>query len=174
MLPAIKSRRSIRSYQNKPVEDGKLKEILLAAFAAPSANHIYPWQFVIVKTPAIKEKLSKATKWCSFVKEAPIIIIVIGEAEKSREWIEDAGIVTENMFLEAVNQGLGSCFIQVRESKQFDGSDSEKYVKELLNIPKKLRVVFMLPIGYPAEQKEPHGETDYKSEKVHFEEYKNT
>lgn len=171
MLPAIKSRHSIRSYQDKPVEDEKIREILLAAFVAPSANHIYPWQFVVVKDPATKEKLSQATNWCSFIKDAPIVIIIIGEEEKSREWVEDAGIATENMVLEAVNQGLGSCFIQVRESKRPDESDSEKYVKELLNIPGNLRVVFMLPIGYPAEQKEPHGESDYKEQKVHFEKY---
>jgi len=167
MLKVIRQRHSIRSYQNKPVEDEKVEEILKAAQFAPSANHRCPWEFVVVDDPRTKENLSRATPWGSFISQAPVVIVVCSDEEKSREWLEDASIVGAHIYLEATNQGLGTCWVQVRGSQTESSQDSESYVRQLLNIPNSFRVVAIFPIGYPAEEKPEHIDEEVLSEKIH-------
>lgn len=165
---AIRKRRSIRAYQDGPVEEEKIEAILKAAQFAPSANHKKPWQFWVVKNSQILTKLSQATPWGSFIAQAPLAIVVCADETLSKEWLEDASIVGAHIYLEVTNQGLGTCWIQNRGSKSNQGEDSEQYIKRLLNIPDRFRVVATFPIGYPAQKKPPHPDQDYEKDKVHF------
>jgi len=168
MLEIIRKRRSIRNYLAKDVEEEKIAEILKAAMFSPSAMHRRPWEFVVVKDPEIRKKLSRATNWSSFASGAPVMIIVVADEQKSREWLEDASIVAEHIYLEATNQGLGSCWIQIRDSKRPDGSNTEDYVRSLLGIPANFRVVCLMPIGYPAEQLPEHQNSEFEKRKIHW------
>ena len=173
MLDAIKKRRSIRRYEPKPVEDKRIQEILNAGLSAPSANHRYPWEFIVVKEPETKKQLAEATPWASFAAAAAFIVVVLSD-ENSSEWLEDGGITAENMVIEGVNQGLGSCFIQVRGHQANNGVNSEKYVRPILNIPENRRVLFLLPFGYPSEEKSPYSESELNHHAtVHSEKYGN-
>jgi nitroreductase len=167
MLEVIRKRRSVRSYLDRPVEKEKIGEILRAAMFAPSANHRRPWEFVVVKDKETKNKLSSATPWASFAAEAPLIIVVCADESISREWLEDASIVGAHIYLETTNQGLGTCWIQVRDSTTPDGRNSEEYVRELLRIPDNFRVVALFPVGYPAEKLPPHSDQEFEQTKIH-------
>jgi len=167
MLKAIRQRHSIRSYRNKLVEDEKIEEILKAAQFAPSANHRQPWEFVVVKDRETKQRLSQATPWGSFIAQSPVVIVVCSDEKKSREWLEDASIVGAHIYLEATNQGLGTCWVQVRGSVTADGVKSEVYVRRILGIPSSMRVVAIFPVGYPAEGKSEHINGEILSEKIH-------
>jgi len=171
MLEVIKKRRSVRAYQEKPVEDEKILEILKAGQMAPSANHRRPWEFVVVKDEDLREKLSQASPWGSFIAQAPVAIVLCVDEGKSREWLEDAAIVGGYLYLEATNQGLGTCWVQVRDSKNSQGKPAEEEVRSLLGIPQNFRVIAIFPLGYPAEQPLPHQESEFDQSKVHEEKW---
>lgn len=169
MLEVIKKRRSIRKYLDKPVEKEKIEEILKAVMFSPSAMHRRPWEFVVIEDKELKEQLSQATPWGDFAAKAPAIIIVLGDGKLSPRWLEDCSITGAYIYLEAENQGLGTCWNQIYESKTPSGQDSEKYVRKLLKIPASFRVLALFPIGYPAERKEEHKDKEFEKKKVHKE-----
>lgn len=171
MLDVIKKRRSIRRYLPREVEEEKIIEILKAAMFSPSANHRRPWEFIVVKDSKTRNKLSLSTNWSSFAGGAPVVIVVVSDETKSREWLEDASIVGEHIYLEATNQGLGTCWVQIRDSKRPNGDGAEDYVRSLLGIPSNFRVVCLMPIGYPAEELPEHSDTEFEQSKLHQEKW---
>lgn len=151
VLSAIKGRRSIRKYSDKPVEEEKLLKVLEAARLAPSAKNEQNWKFIVVKDQETKEKLTEAIGQ-PFVGEAPIILVNCGTETKSvmrggqPRYTVDLSIATAYMILEAYEQGLGTCWL---------GSYDEDKVKEILGIPEDVRVVAITPLGYSAESPAP-------------------
>lgn len=166
MIEAIRNRRSVRSYLKKEVEDEKLKEVLKAAMFSPNSWGTRPWEFVIVKDRAEKEALSKATAHSNFVKDAPIVIILCYDIRKGKRFKEDSSICAGHIHLEAVNQGLASCFVQVADAGEPPGS-AEPYVKKLLGIPADIRVQCILPIGYARRPMKGHSDNEYEESKIH-------
>ncbi|MEM5782118.1 MAG: nitroreductase family protein [Candidatus Aenigmatarchaeota archaeon] len=169
MLEVFKKRRSIRKYLKKEVEEEKLEEILKAVMYSPSAMHKRPWEFIVVKNQELKNKLSKATPWSRFAKDAPVILVIA--SKNVPQWVEDCSIAAQSIYLEATNQGLGTCFIQILGAKTLLLKDSEEYVKELIKAPKDIRILCLMPIGYPAEKKEEHTEKKFDKNKVHYEKF---
>jgi len=154
MLNLLTKRRSIRVFKEKAIEDEKIQQIMQTVLLSPSSKNNNPWKFVIVKEKKLLAELSKAKAHGSqFIAKAPIGIIVLADPEKSDVWVEDCSIVSTVILLTAQNEGLGSCWIQIRKREGSDGLNSEKYIKELLDIPGNLRVLSMVAIGYPAENK---------------------
>lgn len=157
VLSAIKGRRSIRKYSDKPVEEEKLLKVLEAARLAPSARNEQNWKFIVVKDPETKEKLTEAIGQ-SFVGEAPIILVSCGTEPKSvmrggqPRYTVDLSIATAYMILEAYEQGLGTCWL---------GSYDEDKVKKVLGIPEDVRVVAITPLGYPAESPAPRPRKEF-------------
>lgn len=147
VLSAIKGRRSIRKYSNKPVEEEKLLKVLEAARLSPSAKNRQEWRFIVVKNSETRKKLTEAIGQ-PFVGEAPIILVCCGTEVESvmrggqPRYTVDLSIATAYMILEAYEQGLGTCWL---------GSYDEDKVKEVLDIPKGVRVVAITPLGYPDE-----------------------
>lgn len=172
MIDAIEKRRSIRSYLDKKVSEENVNTIIRAAMYSPSAHNARPCHFIVVRNPETRRKLSKVTPWCSFAAESPVVIVVCGDASQSNEWIEDCSIASENLVIQAAELGLGTCFVQVRGKKTAEADhDSENYVKELLNIPEKIRVLFLITVGYPKVEKPRHTEGEFEKSKVHYEEW---
>jgi len=169
MLDIFKKRRSHRSYLDKKVESTKIKEILKAAMTAPSAYHRYPWEFIVVQTQALKNKLSLATSYSSFAAESSVVMVVCANMNKAYRWIEDCSIVAEHIYLEATNQGLGTCWIQIRGMETAEGKDSEEHLMQVLKIPSHIRILCLMPIAYPAKKLSGHDESLYQGEKVHRE-----
>lgn len=166
MIDVIKKRRSVREYLSDVVSDKQLDEIISSAMYAPSANAIYPWDLVVIKKEETREKLSKVTPWSSHLKTAPVVIAVVGHEEESDDWVEDCSIVAEHIWLEATNQGLGSCWVQIR------GNDNaQKEVKEILNVPRKRQVLCLMPIGVPAKELEEHTEENVDRSRIKQESY---
>lgn len=154
MLDVFKSRHSTREYTNQDVEDSKIKEILDACMLAPSARNTKAWKFIVVKDPQKIEKLSQMKEHSLFAKNAKVIIVVCSEEWKY--WIEDASIIGAYIYLEATNQGLGTCWIQVRETETMDGKSAEEYVRKVLDIPNNIRVLSFFSIGYPSSKPTKH------------------
>lgn len=168
VLSAIKERRSIRKYSDKPVEDEKLHKVLEAARLAPSAKNLQNWKFIVVKDPDTRKKLVEYAIEQPFVGQAPIILVCCGLEPDSvmrcgqPRYTVDLSIATAYMILEAYEQGLGTCWL---------GSFDEKRVKEVLGIPDEVRVVSITPLGYPAESPSNRPRKDFE-EIVCYDKYK--
>jgi nitroreductase len=144
---AIQSRRSIRTYDSREVEEDKLSRVLESGRLSPSAGNRQERRFVIIRDAKTRKLLSEAARNQKFVAEAPV---VIAACSVETEYIMacgqaaypiDTAIAVDHMTLAAVEEGLGTCWI---------GAFDEKKVKEILNIPDGVRVVALLPLGYPS------------------------
>lgn len=148
VFEAIKKRRSVRSYLDKPVEEDKLSKILEAARLAPSASNRQEWRFVAVKDKKLRTQLAKAAKNQLFVAEAPLVIACCAETDNHVMgcgqlcYPIDIAIAIDHMTLSARDLGLGTCWI---------GAFNEEEVKKILEIPKNIRVVELLCLGYAKE-----------------------
>ena len=171
MLEIIRRRRSVRSYLKKEVETEKLNEVLKAAMFSPTARSLRPWEFVVVRDSEKKRELSVATPYASFAKDAPVVIVICYDMRKGRRFKEDCSLCAENIYLEATNQGLGTCFIQIADGTEADAGNPEEYVKRVLAIPDDYRVQCLLPIGYPAKQPEPHKDEEFEMSRIHYERF---
>ena len=157
LLQVIYRRRSIRSFQRKPIPKDVLNAILEAGRLAPSAHNRQPWHFIVVTKPELKRKLIFSS-WNSFMEDAGAIIVGCGYT--GEKWaVVDVAIALENMVIAAEALGLGSCWI---------GYFTESEVKKALKIPENLKVVAMIAIGYPAEKPEPPPKKSLE-EIVHYE-----
>ncbi|MHA1821115.1 MAG: nitroreductase family protein [Promethearchaeota archaeon] len=148
----IKARRSIRNFKEKPVPDEIISEILESARLAPTWANMQGVRHIVVKDPAKVKKISKAIgqKW---TERAPCFIIVAispRDSGKNMNGLEyypvDAAIHMEHIILAATEKGLGTCWI---------GYFNEKEVKNILEIPSKIRVIGITPLGYPNEKPNP-------------------
>jgi nitroreductase len=148
VIDAIKVRRSIRAYQDRQIEEEKLLAVLEAGRLAPSARNLQDWKFIIVRDKEKRQSLSVAATGQSFVAQAPVVIAACGTETEyimtcgQHTYPIDVAIAIDHMSLEALEQGLGTCWI---------GAFHEDQVKEILGVPNKIRVVVMLALGYPAE-----------------------
>lgn len=168
----LKSRRSIRKFQNKEVEKEKMDTILKSALLSPSSRSRRPWEFIAVTDRELLKKLSRCREHSSeFLEDAPLGIVVIANPEACDVWIEDASIASIIIQLSAQSLGLGSCWIQVRERFHAENVKAEDYIKELLGIPPAYKIECIIAIGYPAENKKPHSENELQDDKIHYNGY---
>lgn len=153
VFEAIKNRRSIRKYQERDIEEEKLERILEAARLAPSARNRQEWRFIIVKDRTKREELVKeASPHQLFMLQAPIIIVAY---VLDRDYIMrcgvpahyiDVAIALTHIHLQAVEEGLGTCWI---------GSFYQDKVKKVLNLPEEAEVIQLMTLGYPDENPDP-------------------
>lgn len=168
----VEQRRSIRRFKSDPVERMKIDRLIETALRSPSSRGFNPWRFVVVDDPAMLAQLSCAKPHgAAFLREAPLGIVVLGDAETSDVWVEDCSIAAILIQLGAQALGLGSCWIQIRRREHDKTTSSDEYVRELLSIPENLKVASILAIGYPAEEKPPHPAASLELEKVHLNHY---
>ena len=132
LLNCIEKRFSVRKFLDKPVEQEKIDILIEAARLAPSASNKQTWHFVVIRD---KEKRKQLTDICRGQK-APVI---------------DGAIAAEHIVLQAVELGLGSCWI---------GAFYHDKMAELINLPQDYEIIGLLPVGYPAVEK---GNRDLKS-----------
>jgi nitroreductase len=148
VIEAIKTRKSVRAYLDRPVEDNKLSIILEAARLAPSAANLQEWRFVIVRENEIRKKLAEAAGSQDFIAQAPVVLVACAETDERLMscgqlcYSIDVAIALDHITLAAVELGLGTCWI---------GDFDEKKIKSILGIPEKIRVVELMPLGYPGD-----------------------
>jgi nitroreductase len=148
IFDAIKTRKSVRKYLDKPVEEEKLNQILEAAHLAPSASNRQEWRFVVVQDKDTRKKLAQAAGSQSFVGEAPVVLAACAETDGKVMKCGlpchpiNVAIALDHIMLTAVELGLGTCWIG-----HFDALE----VKKILGIPEEIVIVGLMPLGYPAD-----------------------
>jgi len=146
----IMTRKSVRKFIDKEIEDEKIKTMLSAAMAAPSAVNKQPWDFIIVNDRKLLDKLGDEMPYAKMLYQAKLAIIVCGNLDKSLDgyeqefWIQDCSNASMNILLAAHAQGLGAVWTAVYN----DDSRIEK-VRNILELPDKIIPLNIIPIGYP-------------------------
>ncbi|MGA2791405.1 MAG: nitroreductase family protein [Candidatus Bathyarchaeia archaeon] len=138
----IRTRREIREYLDKPIPDDSLQRILEAGRLAPSSKNSQPWHFIAIKNKDTLRKISALTPTGAHIAKAPLAIAILMESAKLPEI--DGTRAIQNMVLAAWELGIGSCWV----TNFYDDG-----VKDLLSAPQRMKLVTVMPFGYPAEPK---------------------
>jgi len=171
-IDLLRGRRSIRKFQEQPVEKEKLDTLVEAALRSPSALDRTPWEFVVVRDKQRLKDLSLAKQTgAAFLADAALAIAVCANPEKSDVWTEDASIASLILHLTATDLGLGSCWVQVRRRMHDDRRSAEEYVSKVLGLDEGMVVQAIIAVGYPNETKPGHAESSLQYHKVSFEQY---
>jgi nitroreductase len=142
----IKLRKSVRAYQDQAVPEAVMTRILEAGRLAPSASNRQEWRFVVVQDAETRRKLVKVADDQEFVGQAPVVLVCCADTDEHvmmcghYSYTIDLAIAIDHITLAAAAEGLGTCWI---------GAFHEDQARELLGIPHRIRVVALLPLGYP-------------------------
>lgn len=167
-LRVVKTRRSIRRYKPDPVSDEIIHQLIDAARYAPSSDDIQPWEFIVVRAKRVKERLSDTHAWSYFVKDAPVCIVALGNERRSPSYFAiDTTCAIQNLLLVSHSLGLGACWVAVYDPRN---PSCENHVRTVLNVPSHLRIITMIPIGYPDEKASQRTFREM-SEILHFDSY---
>jgi nitroreductase len=149
-IDVIKTRTSVRDYRDTLVEPEKISYVLECARLAPSAANKQCWRFIVIQDKETIEKIAKTTIINRWLRTAPVLIIACADPTEStvnnalEYYLVDVAIAFEHLILAATDVGLGTCWIaEFREEK----------LKEMLEIPKRIRIVALTPLGYPTEKR---------------------
>jgi nitroreductase len=144
-IDVIKSRTSVREFNSKNVEEEKITYILQCARLAPSWMNKQCWRFIVIKNKETIEAIARTSLINRWLKTAPVLIVACADpiesgGQNSFEYYSvDVSIALEHLILGATDVGLGTCWI---------GDFNEDKIKELLEIPKRIRIIALTPVGY--------------------------
>lgn len=168
----IRSRRSTRKFTDKTLTQDEVVELLKAPLMAPSSRGRQSWQFVVVDDRETLARMSECREQgASFVKDAALAVVVMGDPMTADVWVEDAAIAATFIQLQAEDLGFGSCWIQVRERMKDERTSADEYLHELLNLPLPLQTLCIIAIGEKAVVHPPIDEEQLPWEKIHLNKY---
>lgn len=167
ILKAVKERRSIRDFQKKEIPQDIIDKLIDALIWAPSAGNLQARKFYFIKDESIKKKIAAAALKQHFIAEAPLVVIgctdsrivyKYGERGIDLYSIQDVACSLMGMMLVAHENGLGSVWV---------GAFHEDVVSDILKLPRHLRPVAIVSIGYPSKIPSPPPRVS-KEEAVEF------
>jgi nitroreductase len=168
----VRKRKMIRQYdRQRQIPDQTIMKLIKNAHRAPSAGHTQVQEFIIVKNPTIKKKLRKAAVNQECVEQAPVLIVVCSDTSRSVTRygnrgsqfysVIDGAFASMIILLTAVNEEIGACFV---------GAFDDNKVSEILDLPKNVKPIGIICIGYPDEKPEKLERIDINS-LIHYEKY---
>jgi nitroreductase len=160
-LKYIHTRREIRDYLDKPIPQDALQKILEAGRLAPSSKNSQPWHFIVIREKETLRKISELTPTGAHIAKAPLAIAVLMDCAKLPD--VDGARAIQNMVLAAWDLGVGACWV----TNFYDDG-----VKDLLSAPQRMKLVSVIPFGYPTELKTTRKKIRKTlNEVVHFEKF---
>lgn len=150
VLDVIKRRRSIRKYSSREIAGDARGRLLESLRFAPSACNNQPWRFILVEDADRRKQVAQASRGQMWMADAPLIVVACGFPEQAYAHMGgygnsidiDLSIALDHLTLAAADEGLGTCWI---------GAFDEKAVQGILGIPEGVKIVAMMPVGYPAD-----------------------
>jgi len=158
-MALVRSRRSIRRFLPRPVEPDKLRTCLEAARLAPSAHNAQPARFLVVDDPGLKDALCREAfsgiyGMSRFAAQAPVIVAILArkdfvahrlgrQIQKISYHLIDIGIAGEHFILQAEELGLSTCWM---------GWFHFRKARRVLEVPRKYKLVALVPVGYAASR----------------------
>lgn len=153
-LEVIEKRHSVRKYLDKPVEKEIIDSIIKVAETAPSSRNSRSSAFMVVEDKDTIAAIAEMRETGSaFVKDAPAVIIVLGDSSKTDLWVDNCAISSTFIQLAATAMDLGSCWVHIngRQRSRTDASlgFAEDYISSLLGVKEGLRPYCAIALGYP-------------------------
>jgi len=167
VLKAVKERRSIRDFYKRDIPQDIIDKLIEALIWAPSAGNIQARKFYFIKDEGIKKKIAVAALNQHFLAEVPLVVVGCTDSRISHRYrergiylysIQDVACSLMSMMLVAYENGLGSVWV---------GAFHEDAVFEILTLPKHLRPVALVAVGYPSKIPSPPPRVS-KAEAVEF------
>ncbi len=157
-LTVIHSRKSVRTYLDKPVTKEQLETLLRAGMAAPTAADKRPWAFVAVTERAVLDTLQHSSPYTKMLPKAAAAIVVCGDTRKglkSDVWVQDCSAASENILLAAEAIGLGAVWCGI-----YLNPEPTAYVKRVLGLPPEVIPLNIISIGWPTGAEKPKNKWD--------------
>lgn len=146
-MNSIFTRRSVRQFQDKVVEQDKIEMLLRAGMQAPSAWGQKAWEFIVVQGRDNLDKLAQCHGYTGCLKTATLAIVVLGNTTKMNEptqWEQDLGACTQNILLQSTEMGLGSVWCGVAPNK-----GNMDFITKLYDLPEQMKPYSIIGLGYP-------------------------
>jgi nitroreductase len=157
LLQTLRTRRTVRLFQQKRIPYRHLEECVEAARLAPSARNIQPLEYVVVDSEKLRGKMFSCLGMGGGItdfsgREPAAYVAVLVNRELRGEWAgHDCGMAAENLVLAAWNRGIGSCILaRINRDK----------IREILGIPDRYETDLVVALGYPAEKPVPEDMTE--------------
>ena len=166
-------RRSIRKFKEELLTADETRLILEAGLLSPTSKNLHSWEFIAVEQKEMLSSLSQCKPHsASFIADAALAVVVVGNPLESTAWVEDGAIAAINMQLQAEELGIGSCWVQIRDRSYSETISSGEYINDLLDIPMPLEVLCVLAFGKKEKERTAADLDNLHWEKVHIEKYK--
>ncbi len=165
-MNSIFTRRSVRQFKDQAVEAEKIESLLKAGMQAPSAWGQKAWNFIVVEGRENLDRLSQYNPYAGCLRGAAFGIIVLGNTSvmKAPEyWEQDLGAATQNILLQAVEEGLGAVWLGVAPEE-----DRMKHIMDLYSLGKELIPYSVIAVGYPATEDANHYVDRFDSSRVQY------
>ena len=144
---AIRARRNVRAYEDRPIARTDLEQILEAGRRSPSSSNWQPWDFVVVTDRAQLQELSKVWQYGRHVASSAAtvgLVAPIPSDDRHRDWIQyDLGQATMSLMLAAADLGIGSGHSAVGDQEQ---------ARKVLRLPDDRFCAYLVAFGYPADR----------------------
>ncbi|MEF2229683.1 MAG: nitroreductase family protein [Pseudodesulfovibrio sp.] len=160
---AIMTRRSIRKFEDRPVPEPMVREILEAAMMAPSAGNAQPWRFVVVDDRALLDAAAATLPYAKMAAHAPLAIAVCGDLSLEKHpgyWVQDCSAAMQNLLLAAHGLGLGAVWTGL-----YPVEDRAAFVRKLLKLPETVIPLGLAVLGWPAQH--PESQSRFRQDRVH-------
>lgn len=164
LLEAIHTRRSIRKFEDKPVDAEARHALLEAAMTAPSAGNAQPWHYVVIEDRELLDKVPEFHQYAAMCRTAPMAIAVCAELALEKYpgyWVQDCSAAVQNILLAAHGLGLGAVWTGIYpDQARMEG------LSKLVGLPEGVVPLALIPIGHPAQ---PSDRKDrYREDRVHL------
>ena len=141
---AIRLKRAVRTFSQKPIDHSTMSSILNAGRRAQSAKNRQPWRFIVVREPSLLNSLSTLGTYAGHLAGANFAVAIL-TPDPAERWsiMFDAGQAAAYMQLAAWELGIGSCLATIYEPEK---------ARALLGFPPDYHLNVMISFGYPAEE----------------------
>jgi len=169
ILNTIRKRRTIRRYTDQDLSDDQIDTLLEIAMTAPNRLNRQPWHFIVIRDKDLQRQLADFLGLHPYLEQAPAVIAAAARPKLSSTWQMDLSAAIENMMIAATAMGLGTAW--VGEPGSVLWTMAEEMLHDALHIPPelKVRIPALIAVGYPAQERPPHGKHDrFDRTKVHY------
>jgi nitroreductase len=143
VFEAVRTVLAVRAYADKPIPTETVRRILDAAHLTASSRNGQPWHFIAVQEPAMLKKLGALATTGQYTAQAPLAVVVA--MEESQYNVSDASRAIQSMVLTAWAEGIGSNWV--------GWLGMLDTVNRVLGIPAEMKVIAIVPFGYPQDDK---------------------
>lgn len=141
---AIRTKRAIRKFQDKPIPEEVILDILNAGRRSQSSKNEQAWQFIVIRDKSTLKKLSECGPWAGHIANAAAAVAILTPDPTAKfQTMFDAGQAAAFMQLAAWEVGIGSVPASIYEPEK---------AREILGFPSEWHLRIALSFGYPLDE----------------------